>query len=568
MGLSSFLVKYCVPGALGGKRANRKKPRTTGKRAGKGKQIADVKEEAWEEESEDEDDDAYEEEDRPLVRLPLLCRDTPIDALVDSGCTSLVIAPELVKILGAKRHRLPKPQKVEQALKKEIHTHVVTEYVRIEFHHCQFDWRSGLLRYKIAPVKGGGLILGLPFFDKHTLSLSTSPKSSLMNKRTGFDLITGEGLPRRRHAGDETSDRRKIEVAILERIKTLEDDEAMRGVERALQREFDDRFPPDLPDMGPAPPNIPQDSLDSMRIRLKNPEIEFKTRVYSCPQKVLPGFKMLIEQHLRAGRIRISTSHVASPAFVVPKRDPTALPRMAIDYCKLNAGAIRDRTPLPNIDEILAKAGQAQYWGKIDMTNSFFQTRVHPDDIHLTAFTTPFGMFEWVVMPMGWCNSLAIHQRRMYKALGKLIGVSCFVYMDDIIVYSPDLRTHEENCRAVLEALRENDLYASTKKTELVSTGVEFCGHVISRCGVEADPSKIAKIQEWLTPRSTKDLRSFLGLTQYLRKFLEKLASLTAVLMPLTTKEAEKNFRWEGRRAPQKRLQCRHDESPYSPRKS
>ncbi|PSR72228.1 hypothetical protein PHLCEN_2v11903, partial [Hermanssonia centrifuga] len=119
---------------------------------------------------------------------------------------------------------------------------------------------------------------------------------------------------------------------------------------------------------------------------------------YECPKKYREAWKTLLQQHLAAGQIRPSSSPHASPAFLIPKADRVVLPRWVNDYRKLNANTIPDVHPLPSIAEILSDCGKGQYFAKIDMTNSFFQTLVHPDDIPLTAVTTPFGLYEWTVI--------------------------------------------------------------------------------------------------------------------------------------------------------------------------
>jgi hypothetical protein len=125
------------------------------------------------------------------------------------------------------------------------------------------------------------------------------------------------------------------------------------------------------------------------------------------------------------------------------------------------------------------------------MTNSFFQTLVHPDDVKYTATLTPFGLWEWVVMPMGLRNSPATHQRRVTMALRDLIGRICHVYLDDIIIWSQSLAEHEQNVSRVLEALRTAHLYCSLKKSTLFTTELNFLGHTISQRGIEADNSKV-----------------------------------------------------------------------------
>jgi hypothetical protein len=157
-------------------------------------------------------------------------------------------------------------------------------------------------------------------------------------------------------------------------------------------------------------------------IKLKDDTKTIATRSYSTPRKYKEVWSTLIQQHLDAGRIRPSNSAHASPAFLVPKSDPTALPHWVNDYRALNSNTVTDSHSPPCVDDILADCAKGKIWSVIDMTNSFFQTRVHPDDVHLTAVTTPLGLYEWLVMPMGLRNSPAIHQRRMMAALHEYTG--------------------------------------------------------------------------------------------------------------------------------------------------
>lgn len=309
--------------------------------------------------------------------------------------------------------------------------------------------------------------------------------------------------------------------------------------------EFQELFPEDIPPIGqdPEPLSAEQEDLYH-RIELINPTMTLNGRDYRCPQKYLDPWKKLFDQHMKAGRIRFSNSPYASPAFIVPKKDPIALPRWVNDYRLLNDNTVKDRTTPPNIDDVLACAGNAKYWAKLDMTNSFFQTRVHPDHIKYTAVRTPFGLVEWPVMPMGLTNAPATHQRRMNRALQGLIGKICFVYLDDIIIWSDSLEEHRKNVKLVLEALKAAGLYASPGKSELCLDRVEFLGHVIDRDGIHPDPKKVEKILAWPTPRSATHVRQFNGLTHYLAKFLPHLADQMLILTPLTTDEAEKNFIW------------------------
>lgn len=275
---------------------------------------------------------------------------------------------------------------------------------------------------------------------------------------------------------------------------------------------------------------------------MKDPNKIIARRQYSCPRKYQEAWHTLLQQHLDAGRIRPSSSQYALLAFIIPKADLKVLPQWVNDYRELNANTIPDNHPLPHVDDILANCAKGKIWAKIDMMNAFFQTHVHLDDVHLTAVTTPFGLYEWLVMPMGCRNALATHQRRMCAALRPFIGKICHVYLDDIIIWSSSVAEHLRNVEKILQALREHSLFCSPKKTDLFCTSLQFLGHIILAKGIEADPSMVEAVTKWPIPRTATEVRSFLGLVRFMASFIPNLAEHTAILTPLMSKEAEKNF--------------------------
>lgn len=306
-------------------------------------------------------------------------------------------------------------------------------------------------------------------------------------------------------------------------------------IEAHITKEFGNVF-----DEIPPVDQLPTEDVCS--ISLIDAERQIKTRSYASPRKYREAWRTIINSHLAAGRIRPSDSTTASPSFLIPKADPTALPRWVIDYRQLNANVKLDRQPLPRVDDILADAAKGRYWAKFDMTNSFFQTRMNPKDIPLTATTTPLGLYEWTVMPMGFKNSPQIHQRRMTRALRKYIGRFCHVYLDDIIVWSNSIREHQEHLRLIMLAVQHHRLYLNRRKSVFCATEIHFLGHVISRNGIKPDGSKVDRISQWPVPKCAKDVRRFLGLVRYLDPFLPNLAEPAQVLNRLTTKEANAEF--------------------------
>jgi hypothetical protein len=193
---------------------------------------------------------------------------------------------------------------------------------------------------------------------------------------------------------------------------------------------------------GPVPHVDVLPKHDFCCVKLKDGNVKLDSRSYPSPQKYRESWAKLINEHIAAGRIVPLSSQHSSPAFLVPKADPNADPCLVVDYRKLNTNIVPDSYPLPNIPDIFSDCSRARFWCKFDMTNSFFQTRMHPDDRHLFAMNTPIGVYEWVVIPMGFNNAPSIHQCRMTTALKEHIRCICHVFIDDCIGWSSSIATH------------------------------------------------------------------------------------------------------------------------------
>jgi hypothetical protein len=238
----------------------------------------------------------------------------------------------------------------------------------------------------------------------------------------------------------------KFLAAMHTQMEQLASVVAMKTLDAEFKECFADHFA-ELPHVDDLPTDVYH------RVQLKDPYQVVACKGYGCPCKYQEAWSILIQQHLDARHIWPSTLPYASPAFIVPKADPTVLPHWVNNYQKINANTISDKYPLPQVDDILADCAKGKIWGKIDMTNSFFQTQMHPDDIKYSAVLTPKGAFEWMVMPMGFKNSPPTYQCKMNAALRKLIGRICHVYLDDIIIWSQTLEQHKKNVEAVMLAL-------------------------------------------------------------------------------------------------------------------
>lgn len=200
---------------------------------------------------------------------------------------------------------------------------------------------------------------------------------------------------------------------------------------------------------------------------------------------------------------------------------------MVVDFRKLNEKTIDDRYPIPNISDVLDKLGNCHYFTTLDLASGFYQVEMNPDDIHKTAFTVEHGHFEFLRMPMGLKNSPSTFQRVMDNVLRDLQNVICLVYLDDIIVFSVSLQEHMVNLERVFQRLRESNFKIQMDKSEFLKLETAYLGHIISKDGIKPNPDKIVAIQKFPIPKTTTEIKRFLGLLGYYRKFIPDFARIT-----------------------------------------
>ena len=211
---------------------------------------------------------------------------------------------------------------------------------------------------------------------------------------------------------------------------------------------------------------------------------------------------------LSKGLIRPSASPWGSPIIFVDKRDGTT--RLCVDYRKLNDVTIKNKYPLPKIEDLFDQLNGARVFSKIDLRSGYHQLKIRESDIPKTAFTTRYGLFEYTVMSFGLTNAPAYFMNLMNKIFMEYLDKFVVVFIDDILVYSKTEEEHAVHLRLVLETLREHQLYAKLSKCEFWLKEVAFLGHVISAGGISVDPEKIKAILDWKTPTSVTEIRSFL----------------------------------------------------------
>ena len=235
-----------------------------------------------------------------------------------------------------------------------------------------------------------------------------------------------------------------------------------------------------------------------------------------------------ISQLLKKGVIQESTSAYASPIVLVRKSDGSL--RLCVDYRRLNAKTRRDAFPLPRIEECFDALHGARFFSSIDLASGYHQVAVHENDQHKTAFTTPFGLYEYSRLPFGVCNGPATFQRLMQVTMNDLVFQTMLVYLDDILVYSETFEDHLLRLEKVLQRLKETGLKVKVQKCHFLQSEVCFLGHQISAEGIGTDPDKVAAVKQWQAPTTVKELRSFLGFGSYYRRFVEGFSQLAGPL--------------------------------------
>ncbi|GKE15905.1 putative reverse transcriptase domain-containing protein [Tanacetum coccineum] len=258
--------------------------------------------------------------------------------------------------------------------------------------------------------------------------------------------------------------------------------------------------------------------------------------VARAPYRLAPAEMKELAEQLKElfdkGFIRPSSSPWGAPILFVKKKDGSFL--MCIDYRELNKLTVKNRYPLPRIDDLFNQLQGSSIYLKIDLRSGYHQLRVREEDIPRTAFRTRYEHYEFRVMPFGLTNAPAVFMDLMNRVCKPYLDKFVIVFIDDILIYSRNEKEHEEHLKTILELLKKEELYAKFSKCEFWINTVKFLGHVIDSSRIHVDPAKIEAVKNWASPTTPSEIRQFLGLAGYYRRFIKGFSKIAKPMTELT----------------------------------
>lgn len=468
----------------------------------------------------------------PSLFVPISISDTEIKGLLDSGSSfsfisrSLLPSLNLVPSAGVLHVTLANGQSLS-----------LTEKVSTVISWCSFSFP---LTFWVSSFPQE-LILGLDFLAlaKPTIdwsSLSVSPPPSVLKRPSLLPPLpdSTSGLPLSRpdvsmkDFAPFPSDPPLLPPSPLLSVTSSFpfDLSTVHHLGRDILQEFTPIFVESLP------PRLPPERDIVHHINLKPGSSPAFCRPYktSLPQR--EAMEKEIEELLSKGFIRRSRSPWSSPTFFVPKKDGKL--RMVINYTKVNALCELDRYVLPLMSDCLDRLRGAKVFSSLDAVSGYYQIRVHPPDVPVTAFTTPFGNFEFLVLPFGLASAPSTFARLMDSIFPSSFRKFLVWYLDDLLIFSVSPEEHVKHLNLVLQKLKEHQIFLKPSKCSFFQEKVTFLGHQVSSSGVSCDDSKISAVRDFPTPKDVTGVRSFLGLVGFYGRFIKDFSTVAAPLSDLT----------------------------------
>ncbi|WVZ76683.1 hypothetical protein U9M48_024636 [Paspalum notatum var. saurae] len=446
-------------------------------------------------------------EGEPVLAGTFLVNDHPTVVLFDSGATFSFISKVYALKHGYEIIELKQRYHITAAGSSISTNHIVRDLC------LQVGKESLFISPIVLPQLGIDVILGMEWLKQHNAMIDVGSRTVQLRSSSGTDVIIH--VPLHQHVSPT------VNVA-----ETQTEAQALAKIPVAC--EYPDVFPEELP-------GLPPDRDVEFRIDLVPGTAPVSKRPYRMAPDELKELKTQLQEQLDKGFIRPSSSPWGCPALFVEKKDQGGK-RLCVDYRPLNAVTVKNKYPLPHIDILFDQLGGATVFSKIDLRSGYHQIKVREEDIPKTAFSTRYGLYEYLVMSFGLTNAPAFFMYLMNSVFMNELDKFVVVFIDDILVYSKNEKEHEEHLRIVLSRLREHKLYAKFSK----------CAFWLKeRREWSSIPKQGGRCAELEAATSVTEIRSFLGLAGYYRRFIKDFSKIAKPMTALTQKNAK--FAWSPR---------------------
>lgn len=444
--------------------------------------------------------------------------------LVDTGCSHSIIASSLVDRCGWATESSGRVLDVNTPLGSTTKMAQTCRDLKI-----RVDGRDFISDMLVMDISDYDALLGFDWLVKHVATIDCLHRTVRFELSGGACTFKCRGVKEVVPYISAIETRHLIETGCQAYLVTVmnSDVKIPEIANIPVVAEFVDVFPDEIS-------GLPPDREIDFKINLIPGTIPISKAPYRMAPAELKELKVQLEEMLEKGFIRPSTSPWGAPVLFVRKKDGTL--RLCIDYRELNKVTVKNKYPLPRIDDLFDQLQGSSVYSKIDLRTGYHQLRISSSDVEKTAFRTRYGHYEYRVMPFGLTNAPAAFMDLMQRVFRDLLDSSVVVFIDDILIYSRSYEEHAEHLRVVLQRLRDHKLYAKLSKCEFWMDKVAFLGHVVSSEGLAVDPEKIRAVTEWKRPTTVTEIRSFLGLAGYYRRFVEGFSQLARPLTELLHK--------------------------------
>ena len=454
--------------------------------------------------------------------IPMIIEGHTIQAMLDSGAQGNYISPNLVNRLQLLWKNKDEPYRlrtVEGELVDYGHGIVDMETAPLP---TIIGGKRHNLKLDITDISTHNVILGIPWLR------ASNPRVNWVTGQLQWDTPGSESVNEKRvkvTPSHDTTKKGALRIYVITKEPKPVHNERIPEEYLQYGKLFSDELETGLPIHGKWDHEIPLKPGTEPRFH----------KIYPLNEEKSKALDKYLEENLRKGYIRPSTSPAGYPILFVPKKNGKL--RMCVDYRQLNEITIKNRYPLPLMAELQDKLYGAKYFTTLDLKGAYNLIRIKDGEEWKTAFRTKRGLYEYLVMPFGLTNAPASFQTMINNVLREYIDMFVVVYLDDILIFSTTLKEHKEHVHQVLRKLQDANLLVESDKCEFHKQHVKFLGYEITPGFIGMDPDKVKAVREWPAPTNVKEVRAFLGFVNFYRRYVKNFGGIGIPLTDLTKKD-------------------------------